>query len=289
MRLAGKVAVITGASSGNGREIALRFAQDGADLVLPDRYFNGADGVCSLLQVYGRCCFATETDISVKAEVEAMVERTVREMGRIDILVASANVKAGAPFLELAEHDWNRSIDVNLTGTFLTCQAVARQMVAQGTGGCIITIASVLAERGFADAAAYAASKAGVQALTRTMAVALAPYEIRVNAIAPSFTDVDIMPVLGVPVPRMVEERTPLERLGLPGDIASAASFLASADAGFITGTTLTVDGGFSAGFYSAQLVRAQQTAAAERAAGLAPTPGPPSHPLRAASRERGD
>src|SRR5215208_955437 len=175
MRLAGKVAIITGAASGNGREIALRFAQEGADLVLPDTYFDGAEGLCSLLQVYGRRAFATRTDVSVKAEVDAMVDRVVAELGRIDVLVANANLK----------------------GVFLCAQAAAWQMVRQGTGGAIVTVASTLAEMGAAQGAAYAASKGGVAALTRSMAMALAPSDIRVNAVAPGLTDTTMTPLIG--------------------------------------------------------------------------------------------
>jgi 3-oxoacyl-[acyl-carrier protein] reductase len=267
MRLAGKVAIITGAASGNGREIALRFAQEGADLVLPDTYFDGADGLCSLLQVYGRRAFATRTDVSVKAEVDAMVERVVADLGRIDILVANANVKAAAPFLELAEEDWDRCIAVNLKGVFLCAQAVARQMVRQGFGGCIVTVGSVLGEYGGSEAAAFGASKGGVAALTRSMAVALAPYDIRVNAVAPGLTDTTMTPLLGNFHRKVVEDRTPLERYGHPGDVAAAVTFLASTDASFLTGTVLPVDGGFTAGFYHAPAARASVTATMEKLA----------------------
>ena len=271
MRLAGKVAVITGAASGNGREIALRFAQEGADLVLPDVYYDGADGLCSLLQVYGRRAFATRTDVSVKADVDELIATVVRELGRIDILVANANVKAAAPFLDIAEEDWDRTMAVNLKGVFLCGQAVARQMIAQGGGGCIINIASVLARFGTADAAAYAASKGGVEALTKSMALALAPWEIRVNAIAHSFTDVDYLPLIGAPhARRLAEERTPQERFGTATDVAAVAAFLASTDAAFITGSTITTDGGLTAGLFSAQAARAAATAAAEAAAAAA-------------------
>src|SRR5215208_3088908 len=171
MRLAGKVAIITGAASGNGREIALRFAQEGADLVLPDIYFNGADGLCSLLSVQGRRCFATQTDVSNKQEVDQMIATTVREMGRIDIMVANAGIQISRPFLDITEEEWDRVIDVNLKGVFLCGQAAARQMVAQGDDGCIINIASIMAEVGASGAAAYAASKGGVVQLTKSMAI----------------------------------------------------------------------------------------------------------------------
>lgn len=268
MRLAGKVAVITGAASGNGRETALRFAQEGADLVLPDVYYNGAEGLCTLLRVSGRRCIATQTDVSVKAEVDAMIATAVEEMGRIDIMVANAGIQIGKPFLELTEADWDRVIGVNLKGVFLCGQAAARQMVAQGNGGCIINIASIMATVGAAGAAAYAASKGGVVQLTKSMAIALAPQEIRVNAIAPGFIDTSMTEVLGAPLKKMIEDRTPQERFGHPADVANVAAFLASSDAAFITGSTIYTDGGFTAGFYSAQAARAAATAAAEAAAG---------------------
>ncbi|MGH2585751.1 MAG: SDR family NAD(P)-dependent oxidoreductase, partial [Dehalococcoidia bacterium] len=275
MRLAGKVAVITGAASGNGREIALRFAQEGADLVLPDVYYNGAEGVCTLLRLYGRRAIATQTDVSKKAEVNEMITTAVQEMGRIDIMVANAGIQIGRPFLELTEEEWDNVIDVNLKGVFLCGQAAARQMVAQGGGGCIINIASIMAEVGAAGAAAYAASKGGVVQLTKSMAIALAPHEIRVNAIAPGFIDTSMTEVLAAPLKRMIEERTPQERFGHPTDVANAAAFVASLDAGFMTGSVLTIDGGFTAGFFSAQAARTAATAAAERAAG--PHPPAPS------------
>jgi len=280
MRLAGKVAIITGAASGNGREIALRFAQEGADLVLPDTYFDGADGLCSLLQVYGRRAFATRTDVSVKAEVDAMLDRVVAELGRIDVLVANANVKAAAPFLELPEEDWDRCLAVNLKGVFLCAQAAAWQMVRQGTGGAIVTVASTLAEMGAAQGAAYAASKGGVAALTRSMAMALAPYDIRVNAVAPGLTDTTMTPLLGNFHRRVIEERVPLERYATPADVAAVALFLASSDAASFTGAVIPVDAGLTAGFYHAPTARSAVTATMEKiAAGMGSGP----HPVRSA------
>jgi glucose 1-dehydrogenase len=267
MRLAGKVAVITGAASGNGREIALRFAQEGADLVLPDIYYNGAEGLCTLLRVYGRRCIATQTDVSKKAEVDEMIATAVQEMGRIDIMVANAGIQIGRPFLDLTEEEWDRVIAVNLKGVFLCGQAAARQMVAQGAGGSIITIASVMAQIGASGAAAYAASKGGVVQLTKSMAIALAPYDIRVNAIAPGVIDIAMADVFGAPRRKMIEDRTPQERFGHPADVAAVAAFLGSSESAFITGSTITVDGGLTAGFFSADAARAAATAAAEAAA----------------------
>src|SRR5437870_3315412 len=163
MRLSGKRAWVTGAASGNGRAIAVRFAQEGADVVVADVNDDGAEETASMVRELGRRAVVTHTDVRSAADCREAVETAVRELGGLDIAVANAGVGAGGPFLDLTEEDWDRTIDVNLKGVFLTCQAAARRMVEQGNGGRLITIASIMAEMGAAGSAAYCASKGGVK------------------------------------------------------------------------------------------------------------------------------
>jgi NAD(P)-dependent dehydrogenase (short-subunit alcohol dehydrogenase family) len=246
MRLAGQVALVTGAQQGIGRAIAVALAQDGADVAvnyLDDR--TAADEVVAKVRGAGRRACLAQGDVSRARDADAMVARVASELGAPTILVNNAGVFPRVEFLAMTESDWDHVIDVNLKGSFLCAQAAARRMVEAGRGGAIVNLGSV-AMRGAPLGVHYSASKAGVMGLTRAMALALAPHRIRVNAIAPGLTDT-AQPRYGNTEAELVEmgRQIPLGgRMATPEEIARVAVFLAAEDAGWITGQTIHVNGG---------------------------------------------
>jgi NAD(P)-dependent dehydrogenase (short-subunit alcohol dehydrogenase family) len=245
MRLAGKVALVTGAQQGIGRAMALAFARHGADVAL--NYLDdktAAESVATDVRAHGRRAVLIQGDVSRAADAQAMVATTVKELGPPDALVNNAGVYPRVPFLDMRESDWDQVLDVNLKGSFLCAQAAARAMVAAGRGGAIVNLASS-AIRGAPLGVHYSASKGGVVTMTRAMALALAPHHIRVNAIAPGTTDT-AQPRYEHSEETMQEigRAIPLGRLGQPADVADVAVFLASAAARWITGQTIHVNGG---------------------------------------------
>ena len=243
MKLAGKVAIITGASQGIGLACAERLLQDGASVMLTDIKAEGqavADGLGSA----ARFC---QADVSKKPQVEAMLAATLAAFGRVDILINNAGVTHACDFLDLAEEDFERVLAINLKSMFLCGQAVAREMVKQGQGGSIINMSSVNAELAIPNQVPYVVSKGGINQLTKVMALNLAPYNIRVNGIGPGtiLTELAKQAVLSSEQARhTILSRTPLGRCGEPEEVASIASFLASSDASYMTGQTMYVDGG---------------------------------------------
>ena len=193
MRLAGRVAAITGGALGIGRATARTFAEEGAIVALGDVQVEAAEAVAQEIRGRGGRAIAIGVDVGDAAAVQAFVDRVVAEFGRLDVMFANAGIAHSAPFLEHPEAQWHRVLRVNLTGVFLCCQAAARQMVKQG-GGRIITTASINAFRGVENLVGYNAAKAGVIELTRTMAVELAQHRIAVNAIAPAQIDTRLTP-----------------------------------------------------------------------------------------------
>jgi 3-oxoacyl-[acyl-carrier protein] reductase len=246
MRLAGKVALVTGAQQGIGRAIALALARDGADVgvnYLDDR--DAAERVAAEVSAAGRRACLVRGDVARGSDAEAMVGAVARELGTPAVLVNNAGVFPRGDFLAMTEADWDHVLDVNLKGSFLCAQAAARRMVDAGAGGAIVNLASV-AMRGTPLGVHYSASKAGVMGLTRAMALALAPHRIRVNAIAPGLTDT-AQPRHGNTEAELVElgRQIPLGgRMATPEEIARVAAFLASDEAGWVTGQTIHVNGG---------------------------------------------
>ena len=246
MRLAGNVALVTGAQQGIGRAVALALAREGADVgvnYLDDR--PAAERVAAEIRGTGRRASLVPGDVSRPTDAEAMVGAVARELGTPAILVNNAGVFPRVEFLAMTEADWDHVLDVNLKGSFLCAQAAARRMVDAGLGGAIVNLSSV-AMRGTPLGVHYAASKAGVMGLTRAMALALAPHRIRVNAIAPGLTDT-AQPRYGNSEAELVElgRQIPLEgRMARPEEIARVAVFLAAEESGWITGQTIHVNGG---------------------------------------------
>jgi len=245
MRLRGKVALVTGAQQGIGRGIALAFAREGADVgvnYLDDR--GAAEKVAQEIQTAGRRAVLVRADVAQARDAQAMVAQVLAELGGLDVLVNNAGVYPRVPFLEMREIDWDLVLDVNLKGGFFCAQAAARVMIAGGRRGSVINLASQ-AIRGAVRGVHYSASKGGVVAMTRAMALELAPRGIRVNAIAPGLTDT-AQPRYGNSEEELAAMATavPLGRMAQPDDIASVAVFLASDDARHVTGQTVHVNGG---------------------------------------------
>jgi len=247
MKLTDKVAVITGAARGIGREIALRFASEGARVVIADLDEPAALAVAREIEQAGGGAIGVKVDVSAPDSVQAMTNAVLERFGRLDVIVNNAGIGSNCPVLDMTLEEWERNLRINLTGVFLCAQAAARIMVRQGSGR-IVNIASISGQRGGVGRAAYGAAKAGVIQLTRVMAVELASRGVGVNAIAPG--PIDTAQSRGTHTPatrRAYLDRLPTKRYGQASEIAAAAVFLASEDASWVAGHTLNVDGGFDA------------------------------------------
>ncbi len=242
-----KVAIVTGAASGIGLACAQRYAREGAIVVGLDR--NRSDD-WSTVETGAPDSRFHQVDVTDSAATRAAVEETVREFGRIDILVTAAGIGEAGPVSMLDEETWDRVIDVNLKGTFLSIKAVLDTMIAQRSGS-IITIASVEGLNGTEGGSAYNASKGGVVVLTKNVAIDYARVGIRCNTICPGFIDTPMLHDVMDAMPEFrkdVVRETKMGRFGRPEEIAGAAYFLASDDSSFVTGQSLVVDGGYTAG-----------------------------------------
>jgi NAD(P)-dependent dehydrogenase (short-subunit alcohol dehydrogenase family) len=247
-RLAGKIALITGAASdGIGRAIAVAFAREGADVAMLDNR-DGAETV-ALVEREGRQITALPVDVSDPDEVRAGVARTLERFGQINVLVNCAATITRKPFLEIELADWDLVHSVNLRGTFIVAQAVAREMVRAGNGGSIVNVASTGGMKATVGQAHYCAAKAGVIMLTKSMAVELAPLGIRVNAVSPGTIETDINRHLLADAEFRARKGggNALGRVGLPTELVGAALLLASDESTFMTGANVVVDGGSTA------------------------------------------
>ena len=248
MKLKGKVALITGSSRGIGKDIAMGFARDGADIIVNGRNLEKAKPVAKEIESLGVKTIAIGADVSSSQEVNRMVEEAVNTFGKIDILVNNAGVN---PFIleaeKIKEEGWDQVLDVNLKGVFLCCQAVGKKMIQQG-GGRIINISStagIIGEQGFLP---YCVSKAGVMTLTRILAYEWSRYNILVNAIAPGLIAGGMnAPILNKEIlVSGLKQQVPLKRLGKPQEIVNTVLFLASEESSYINGTTIVADGGMT-------------------------------------------
>jgi NAD(P)-dependent dehydrogenase (short-subunit alcohol dehydrogenase family) len=248
-RLADRVAIVTGAGRGIGRGVALGYAREGADLVLVSRTATELNRVAEEIGALGRSAIVVAGDVRDPALAASAVEQAQARFGRLDILVNAAGIPMVAPSTELTLENWQKAIDINLTGSFLWAQAAGRVMVAAGRG-VIINIGSLTSFQGFPARAAYAASKGGVIQLTKVLAVEWAPQGVRVNAIAPGWIRTPLQDEL-VAAGKLdrgpIISRTPARRVGEVDDIVGPAIFLASDEAAFVIGETLLVDGGWVA------------------------------------------
>jgi 3-oxoacyl-[acyl-carrier protein] reductase len=239
----GKVAVITGASRGIGRSIALALAAEGAKIVAVDLDLAATEAVVAELQGQGAEAMAVVGNVTVAVDAEKMIDAAVQSFGRVDILVNNAGITRDGLLVRMKEEDWDAVLTVNLKGAFLCTKAVSKVMTKQRSGR-IINIASVVGQMGNAGQANYCASKAGLIGLTKSNARELAKRNITVNAVAPGFIATAMTDALPEKVREELVAQIPLERLGSPDDIANAVLFLAAERSGYITGQVLAVNGG---------------------------------------------
>jgi NAD(P)-dependent dehydrogenase (short-subunit alcohol dehydrogenase family) len=246
--LEGKCAVVTGGTSGLGKAIALGLAEAGAHVVAASRRVEEARQVATEIQALGGRALEATVDVRNRASIEQLQKTVLDSFGKVDILVNAAGITFKVPTLESSEEDWNRVLDVNLTGTLRACQVFGKTMVIQGFGK-ILNIASLSTFRGFNEVAAYAASKAAVGSLTKTLAIELAPHKICVNAIAPGVfpTALNGELILHTERGRELKMRTPMRRFGDADELVGGAIYLVSDAASFVTGEILVIDGGFLA------------------------------------------
>ena len=247
MQLKDKIALITGGARGIGYATAEVFLKAGAKVVIADINMEGAESAARKLDPDLTSAMALVVNVADTHSVNTMIDTLLARFGRLDLLLNNAGVGGNIPFLETSLEDWNRIIDINLTGAFLVAQAAARQMVKSG-GGKIVNIASLSGQRGGNGRAAYGSAKAGLELLTKVMAVELAPHQINVNAIAPGAIETEMAIFAHDEATRAAYHYLiPMDRYGTPYEIADAALFLCSEQSRYLQGHTINVDGGFLA------------------------------------------
>lgn len=252
-----RVALVTGASRGIGKAIALRLADDGLDVAINDIAANkaGAEAVAAEIRAKGRRSAVALADVSVEAEVQGMVDAVAGELGKLDVMVANAGIANVASLLEVSLETWERIMAVNLRGVFLSYTSAARQMIKQGGGGKIIGAASIVAHRPFALLGPYSASKWAVRGLTQAAAMEWAKHKITVNAYCPGIVGTDMWELIDEKLAKeegmqkgealkKYSESIALGRVSVPEDVAQFVSYLASADSDYMTGQSVMIDGG---------------------------------------------
>jgi len=244
VRLEGKVAIVTGAASGIGKETALLFSREGAKVVVADVFENGGEETVAEIKKTGEGFFV-KLDVCNREQTKQMVKGTIERYGKIDVLINNAGIAQDALLLKMTEEQWTRVIDINLKGAFNCAQAVVEVMINQGHG-VIVNVSSVVGLYGNIGQANYAAAKAGLIGLTKALAKELGRKGIRVNAVAPGFTMTPMMANVPDKILQMMREKTPLGKLAEPRDIAYAYLYLASDEARFVNGAVLNVDGGLT-------------------------------------------
>lgn len=246
MKLAGKFALVTGASRGIGKACALKLAELGADVAV--NYSSSkvkAEEVVSLIREMGRQAVAIKADISKQEEAEALIEETIKSLGGLDILVNNAGVARDSLLIRMKEEDWTKVLDTNLSSVFFTTKSASKYMMKKRRGR-IINISSVVGVSGNAGQANYAASKAGIIGFSKSVAKELAPRNILVNVIAPGFIETDMTDALTEQQKEGILSVVPLKKYGKPNDVANLAVFLASEESKYLTGQVINVDGGMN-------------------------------------------
>jgi 3-oxoacyl-[acyl-carrier protein] reductase len=243
MRVKDKVVIITGGGSGIGKETGILFAKEGAKVVVADvNEKAGAETVDAIKNAGGEAFFA-RLDVSNREQSKQVVKDTIAKYSRVDVLINNAGIIQDALVVKMTEEQWDKVIDINLKGPFNCIQAVVEQMISQGSG-VILNISSIVALYGNVGQTNYAATKAGLVGMTKTLAKELGKKGIRVNAVAPGFIYTPMTATVPEKILEMMKEKTPLKRLGAPADIANTLLFLSSDDASFINGAVISVDGG---------------------------------------------
>ncbi len=247
MKLEGKVALVTGSSEGIGQAIAVRLAQEGADIVIDYRsHPEGAQETQAKVEASGRKGFIVKADLGVVSDIRQMIASAIQNFGKLNILVNNAGIEKNADFWSVTEADYDSVINVNLKGVFFATQAMVQHLIETKQPGKIINISSVHEELPFPHFTSYCASKGGVKMMMRNLAVELGPHGITINNVAPGAIETPINTKLMNDPEKLgaLLKNIPLGRLGQPKDVAAIVAFLASADADYITGTTFFVDGG---------------------------------------------
>lgn len=243
MSLSGKIALVTGAGQGIGRDIALGLAKDGADVAICDVNLDAAQKTAADIEAMGRKSLALKANVASSADVTAMIDQVVEKFGRIDTLVNNAGITRDGLILRMKDEDWDLVLSINLKGAFLCTKSALKYMTKQRSG-TIINIASIVGAMGNAGQANYVASKAGLIGLTKTIAREYANRNVTANAVAPGFIDTAMTQALTEQVRTDLAKQIPLGRLGSSEDVANAVRFLASPSAAYITGQVIHVNGG---------------------------------------------
>ena len=243
MTLSGKIALVTGAAQGIGRDIALALAADGADVAICDVNLEAAQKTAADIESKGMKSLAIKANVAASADVTAMIDQVVEKFGRIDILVNNAGITRDGLILRMKDEDWDLVLSINLKGAFLCTKAALKYMTKQ-RGGTIINIASIVGAMGNAGQANYVASKAGLIGLTKTIAREYANRGITANAVAPGFIETAMTQALSDTVRQELAKQIPMGKLGTPEDVANAVRFLASPWASYISGQVIHVNGG---------------------------------------------
>lgn len=243
MRVKDKVVIITGGGSGIGKETGLLLAKEGAKVVVGDVNENAGMDTVETINKSGGDAIFVKLDVSNRDQAKQAVKDALAKYGRVDVLINNAGIIQDALVVKMTEEQWDKVVDINLKGPFNCIQAVVEQMIAQG-GGVILNISSIVALYGNVGQTNYAATKAGLVGMTKTLAKELGKKGIRVNAIAPGFIYTPMTATVPEKILDMMKEKTPLKRLGTPADVANALLFLSSDEASFINGAVISVDGG---------------------------------------------